>query len=56
MEALKDNWLPLVLALIALAEVVVNLTPSKKDNSILLKIKNLLGMFIPNVKKGGGKH
>lgn len=37
-------------------EVVVNLTPSEKDNSLLLKVKKLLGFLFPNLKKGGGKH
>ncbi len=58
------NWLmehyadliAIVVGLIAVAEIVVNLTPSEKDNSILLKIKNALSAIIPNFRKGGGTH
>jgi hypothetical protein len=42
--------------LIAVAEIVVNLTPSEKDNSVLLKIKNLISAIVPNFKSGGGTH
>lgn len=58
------NWLmehyadliAIVVGLVAVAEIVVNLTPSEKDNSILLKIKNALSAIIPNFRKGGGTH
>ena len=58
------NWLiehytdliAIVVGLVAVAEIVVNLTPSEKDNSILLKIKNTLSAIIPNFRKGGGTH
>lgn len=54
-----ENWAELVAilsGLIAVAEIVVNLTPSEKDNSVLLKIKNALSAVIPNFKKSGGTH
>lgn len=58
------NWLmehytdliAIVVGLIGVAEIVVNLTPSEKDNSVLLKIKNALSAIIPNFKRGGGTH
>ena len=58
------NWLmehytdliAIVVGLIGVAEIVVNLTPSEKDNSVLLKIKNALSAVIPNCRKGGGTH
>ncbi len=58
------NWLmehytdliAIVVGLIGVAEIVVNLTPSEKDNSVLLKIKNALSAVIPNFRKGGGTH
>ena len=37
-----DVVFELVMALVLLLEIVVNLTPSEKDNSILLKIKNVI--------------
>jgi hypothetical protein len=59
MDWIIENYVDLiaiVAGLIAVAEVVVNLTPSEKDNSILLKIKNVLSAVIPNRKTGGGTH
>lgn len=51
-----DVVFELVMALVLLLEIVVNLTPSEKDNSILLKIKNVISFIFPNRKAGGGKH
>ena len=51
-----DVVFELVMALVLLLEIVVNLTPSEKDNSILLKIKNVISFIFPNRKSGGGKH
>ena len=51
-----DVVFELVMALILLLEIVVNLTPSDKDNSILLKIKNAIAFIFPNRKKQGGTH
>ena len=50
------DLLAILVGLIGVAEIVVNLTPSEKDNSILLKIKNALSAIFPNFKKGGGTH
>ena len=51
-----DVVFELVMALILLLEIIVNLTPSDKDNSILLKIKNAIAFIFPNRKKQGGTH
>jgi hypothetical protein len=56
LEFLQGNWMQLLAGVIALAEVVVRLTPSEKDNSVLKKILNILFFFIPNLKKNGGTH
>ena len=49
----------LALAVFALLEVVVRLTPSEKDNSIVNKVVTfgayILDFIIPNRKKGGGR-
>lgn len=55
-EFFKTNWIPLIGGILGLAEVVVRLTPSEKDNSILKKITDILFFFIPNLSKGGGVH
>ena len=62
-ELIKENWgliVEIVLILYAIAKIVVNLTPSEKDNLILTKavefIEKVIDLFIPNLKKGGGTH
>jgi len=49
----------LALAVFALLEVVVRLTPSEKDNSIVNKVVTfgayILDFIIPNRRKGGGR-
>jgi len=62
-EFIKENWALIVeIALIvyAIAKIVVNLTPSEKDNLILTKVvefvEKIIDLFIPNLKKGGGVH
>lgn len=52
---LLENWAALLLGLMAFAEVVTRLTPTEKDNTILAKLQGLLNVFLPNLKKGGGK-
>lgn len=54
-EFLIENWMPLLLGLMGLAKVIVNLTPSTKDNEIFAWIDKLINLFIPNFNKKGGK-
>ena len=53
---LVANWLALLIGLGGFIEVIVRLTPTKKDDSILAFIKNILDSFIPNRRIGGGTH
>lgn len=53
-DFITDNWGKLMLAIFAFADVVVRLTPSVKDNSILNWAVNLFGLIFPNKKSGGG--
>lgn len=53
----------LVLALLTVAELVVRLTPTEKDDGAverigkkIHKVIDLLEKVFPNIKKGGGKH
>lgn len=48
------NLTTIVWALVALVEVIVRLTPTEKDNSILSFIVDLLSKIIPNRRTGGG--
>lgn len=56
---LKDIQISDIIAiltgLLVVAEVIVNLTPSTKDNSILLKIKTVIGLLAPNKVAGDNK-
>ncbi len=54
-DFLKNNFLELLLGLMAFIEIVVRLTPTTKDNSILNLVMTILNAIIPNFKKAGGK-
>ncbi len=48
MELSQIDWTTLIWSLIAILEVVVRLTPSEKDNSILNKVIWFIDKVIPN--------
>lgn len=50
-DFIKNNYILLVWGLVAFIEVIVRLTPSDRDNSIFNKVKRMLDILIPNVKK-----
>ena len=58
------NWLiqhytdliAIVVGLVAVAEIVVKLTPTEKDNAFLVRVVAALSALIPNIRKGGGTH
>jgi hypothetical protein len=46
------EWKEILLAILAIAEIIVRLTPTEKDNSILNKIMWVVNKVIPNkIKK-----
>ena len=46
------EWKEILLAILAIAEIIVRLTPTEKDNSILNKIMWVGNKLIPNkIKK-----
>lgn len=46
------EWTEILLAILGIAEIIVRLTPTEKDNSILNKIMWLVNKLIPNkIKK-----
>lgn len=62
-EWISENWgliVEIALIVYAIAKVIVNLTPSEKDNLILTKVvefvEKIVDLLIPNLKKGGGTH
>ena len=60
MEFLKQitpgQWAGIVAGIFAVAETIVRLTPTGKDNSILNAIKNMVDALLPNLKKDGGEY
>ena len=46
-----DEIIAVIAALIVIAEVITNLTPTEKDNSIVLKIKTWFDAIVPNRAK-----
>lgn len=54
-EFLIENWIPLVIALMAFAKVVVNLTPTESDNQVFGIIDTIINALIPNRKKKPNK-
>lgn len=50
-----SNWAELVLGFFGFLKILVNLTPTTKDNQIFGLLDTFINMIIPNLKKGGGK-
>ena len=50
-DLIVENWAELLIAVAALCKVVVNLTPTEKDNQIFGWIDNLIGYLIPDRRK-----
>lgn len=48
-----DQYIAIVVILLTLAEAIANLTPTEKDNSVILKIKTWFDILIPNRAKTG---
>ena len=52
---ITDNWGTLVIGLLGFFDVVARLTPTEKDNSIIIFLMSFFNAIIPNLKKGGGR-
>jgi len=51
---LIENWGVLLLGLLGFFDLVVRLTPTEKDNSIVNFLMTIFNAIIPNFRKGGG--
>lgn len=51
MDFILENWAELTLACLALVKVIVNLTPSEKDNKVFGYIDTLINLIIADRKK-----
>lgn len=51
-EFITLNWAALLIGLMALVKVIVNLTPTEKDNAVFGKIDTFINFFISDkIKK-----
>ena len=55
-DVILENWSAVLFALMGFIKVIVNLTPSKKDNDVFGWIDTIFNAVVPNYKSGGGKH
>jgi len=46
-----ENWIALLIGALAFVKIVVNLTPTEKDNKIFGYIDDLVNFFIKDQKK-----
>lgn len=53
-EFITNNYMIIIIAILAVWEVVAALTPTEKDNSALLWVKNQLEKWLPSASKTGG--
>jgi len=59
MQWLMNNWAEIIAIMVAsvpLLDIIVRLTPTKKDDTLLEYVKKFLDKFFPNKKIGGGTH
>ena len=50
-QFITENWVALTVAILALFKVIVNLTPTEKDNQVFGWIDTLINSIIPDKKK-----
>ena len=55
-EFILQNWLELLVGVMAFLKVITNLTPTENDNKVFEWIDKIINVFIPNYNKKGGKH
>jgi len=55
-EFIFENWLELLIGLMAFIKIVTNLTPTEDDNKVFSYLDSIFNAIIPNYKKGGGQH
>ena len=53
---LSEHTIAIIFAVLGVAEIIVRLTPTTKDDSILSFIVKIVNFLIPNFRKSGGKH
>tara|TARA_R100000458_G_C8089486_1_gene120815 strand:+ start:417 stop:590 length:174 start_codon:yes stop_codon:yes gene_type:complete len=56
MSFIIENWIELLIGLMAFLKIIVNLTPSDKDNGVFALVDTIINAIIPNKNKKGGTH
>ena len=51
MNFITENWLELLVAIMAFAKVVTNLTPTEKDNKIFGWLDTIIDAIVPKYNK-----
>ena len=51
MNFITENWLELLVGIMAFSKVITNLTPSDRDNKIFGWLDTIIDAIIPNYKK-----
>ena len=51
MDFISQNWLELLVGLMAFLKVVTNLTPTEKDNKIFGWLDTMIDALVPNYTK-----
>jgi len=55
-DFILNNWLELLIAIMALIKVITNLTPTETDNKVFGWVDKIINVIIPNYNKKGKKH
>jgi len=45
-DFISNNWGELIIGALAFAKVIVNLTPTKKDNKVFAKLDGLVNLLV----------
>ena len=51
MEMILENWAELVLALMVVVKVIVNITPTEKDNKVFAYVDDFINYIIKDRKQ-----
>lgn len=54
-EFVKDNPGLCLMGVYVVAEVIVALTPTKKDDAVFDILRSILKKYVPRFRKGGGR-
>tara|TARA_R100001244_G_scaffold131661_2_gene105294 strand:+ start:121 stop:279 length:159 start_codon:yes stop_codon:yes gene_type:complete len=50
-QFISQNWGELIIGLLAFTKIIVNLTPTEKDNKVFAKLDSIINLFIKDKLK-----